>query len=288
MVTTNATRTVAEGTNFNNDTTVAASSIAIAAVPLPDLQVTQHHTAAQWRALRQHRAYLVHRHQQRQGAHAGPGVVRLGHPVAGSRRSARPTWASSTPPARAATRSFNNQPMVVGFANPSYLDVGQSYQQNVTVTLPITAQGTWYVYVVPDGTGAHHPFAMPEMSRTDKLAISRGLQRHAQPAARPGRAQRHGARAGLLRQADADPAGPCQQRHRARPRPAPGPTPCTCRRIRRWTPMPRCWARSPTRGPGGRQQLHQQPRPLTCPLASAGRFISWSRRTCMARCSRMA
>ena len=53
--------------------------------------------------------------------------------------------------------------------------MGQSYEQNVDVTLPITAQGTWYVYVVPDGTGCHHPFAMPEISRTDKLAISAGF-----------------------------------------------------------------------------------------------------------------
>ncbi len=67
---------------------------------------------------------------------------------------------------------LNNQPVVVGFNNPSYLDVGQSYQQTVNVPLPISAQGTWYVYVVPDGTGNYHPFAMPELSRTDKLQIS--------------------------------------------------------------------------------------------------------------------
>ena len=41
--------------------------------------------------------------------------------------------------------------------------------------LPISAQGTWYVYVVPDGTGGNHPFTMPEASRTDKLAISAGF-----------------------------------------------------------------------------------------------------------------
>ena len=51
------------------------------------------------------------------------------------------------------TRLLNNQPVIEGFDNPSYLGVGQSYEQNVDVTLPITAQGTWYVYVVPDGTG---------------------------------------------------------------------------------------------------------------------------------------
>ncbi len=70
---------------------------------------------------------------------------------------------------------LNNQPVIEGFDNPSYLDVGQSYQQTVDVTLPITAQGTWYVYVVPDGTGAHHAFAMPELSRTDKIDMSAGF-----------------------------------------------------------------------------------------------------------------
>ena len=72
-------------------------------------------------------------------------------------------------------QTLNNQPIVEGFVNPSYLGVGQSYEQDVDVTLPISAQGTWYVYVVPDGTGAHHPFAMPEISRTDKLALSSGF-----------------------------------------------------------------------------------------------------------------
>ncbi len=70
---------------------------------------------------------------------------------------------------------LNNQPVIVGFQNPSYLGVGDSYTQTVNVTLPIYAQGTWYVYIVPDGTGYHHPFAMPEASRADKLALSTGF-----------------------------------------------------------------------------------------------------------------
>ena len=37
---------------------------------------------------------------------------------------------------------LNNQPVIVAFNNPSYLDVGQSYSQTVNVTLPISAQGT--------------------------------------------------------------------------------------------------------------------------------------------------
>src|SRR5262249_849858 len=53
-----------------------------------------------------------------------------------------------------------------------YLGVGLSYQQSVNVPLPLSAQGTWYVYVVTDGTGAHHPPTMIEASRADKLARS--------------------------------------------------------------------------------------------------------------------
>ena len=64
-----------------------------------------------------------------------------------------------------ASKYLNNQPIVRGVNNPSYLAPGDSYLQNVNVVLPIDAQGLWYVYIVPDGTGAHHHFAMPEASR---------------------------------------------------------------------------------------------------------------------------
>jgi hypothetical protein len=72
-------------------------------------------------------------------------------------------------------RNLNNQPVILGFQNPSFLDVGQSYTQAVDLPLPLSAQGTWYVYVIPDGTGFHHPFAMTEASRTDKLALNSGF-----------------------------------------------------------------------------------------------------------------
>jgi len=65
--------------------------------------------------------------------------------------------------------------VILGFDNPSYLDVGQSYTQTVDVPLSIDAQGIWYVYVVPDGTGSHHAFKMQELSRNDKLAMSAGF-----------------------------------------------------------------------------------------------------------------
>ncbi len=70
---------------------------------------------------------------------------------------------------------FNNN-VVEAFPNVSLLNPGQSYTQNVSVALPISAQvdatDTWYVYVVPDGTGSHFEPHMAEASRTDKIARS--------------------------------------------------------------------------------------------------------------------
>ncbi len=167
MVTTNATQTVPEG----SDTSVAANSVTIAAAPLPDLVVTSITPPAN-------------------GVFSGT-TVPLSFVVQneGQAPTSVPVWQDWVILSQDATlgqtyqgqlnatgpggdQTLNNQPIVLGFTNPSYLGVGDSYQQNVSVPLPINAQGTWYVYVVPDGTGAHHPFAMPEMSRTDKLAIS--------------------------------------------------------------------------------------------------------------------
>ncbi len=170
-VTTNATQTVAEGSGFSNNTTVAASSISIAAVPLPDLVVTSITPPAN-------------------GVFSGNTVpVSFVVKNQGFAPTSAPVWQDwvilSQDPNLAQTyqgqlnaagpggdQALNSQPVILGFNNPSYLGVGQSYQQNVNIPLPIGAQGAWYVYVVPDGTGAQHPFAMPEASRTDKLAIS--------------------------------------------------------------------------------------------------------------------
>lgn len=170
-VKTNATGTVPEVTNFGNDLTVSGTPIVINPVQLPDLVVS--------------------------GITPPPNGVFSGTSVPisfvvtnqGGAPTSVPVWQDyvilSQDPTLAQTyqgqlnptgpggdQTLNNQPIIVGFNNPSYLGVGQSYRQNVNVTLPLTAQGTWYVYVVPDGTGFHHPFAMPEASRADKLAIS--------------------------------------------------------------------------------------------------------------------
>ena len=174
MVTTNATQTVAEGADYGNDTTVASSSVSVTAVPLPDLVVSSITPPAN-------------------GVFSGTSVpVSFVVTNQGQAATSAPVWQDWVILSQDATlastyqgqlnatgpggdQTLTSQPDVLGFDNPSYLGVGQSYQQNVNVPLPIDAQGTWYVYVVPDGTGAHHPFAMPEASRTDKLALSAGF-----------------------------------------------------------------------------------------------------------------
>ena len=171
MVTTNATQSVPEGALFNNDTTVATQAIDIAPAPLPDLVVSSITAPAN-------------------GVLSGT-TVPISFVVTnqGQAPTSVPVWQdwvilsqkpnlgqfyqgqlNATGPG--GDQILVEQPVVVGVNNPSYLNVGESYQQTANVTLPIDAQGLWYVYVVPDGTGAHHPFSMPEESRTDKLAIS--------------------------------------------------------------------------------------------------------------------
>ena len=173
-VTTNSTHAVSEPSGFGNNTTVAGSSTVVNPILLPDLVVTSLTPPPN-------------------GVFSGTSV-----PISfivknqGPSATSVPVWQDwvilSQDPTLAQTyqgqlngtgpggdQTLNNQPIIQGFQNPSFLAPGQSYQQNVNVTLPITAQGIWYVYVVPDGTGLHHPFAMPEVSRTDKLAMSSGF-----------------------------------------------------------------------------------------------------------------
>ncbi|MGD1277561.1 MAG: CARDB domain-containing protein [Tepidisphaeraceae bacterium] len=168
-VTTNATQSVQEGNGFGNDTTAASDSILINQVPLPDLVVTSVTPPPN-------------------GVLSGTTVpVTFAIKNEGTAATSVPVWQDwvilSQDPTLAQTygpgvvgpgsdQTLNNQPVIIGFNNPSYLGVGQSYANTVNVPLPATAEGTWYVYVVPDGTGGHHPPSMQELSRTDKLAIS--------------------------------------------------------------------------------------------------------------------
>ena len=173
-VTTNSTHAVSEPSGFGNNTRVAGSSTVVNPILLPDLVVTSLTPPPNgvFSGTSVPISFIV--------KNQGPGATSV------------PVWQDwvivSQDPTLAQTyqgqlngigpggdQTLNNQPIIQGFQNPSFLAPGQSYQQNVNVTLPITAQGIWYVYVVPDGTGLHHPFAMPEVSRTDKLAMSSGF-----------------------------------------------------------------------------------------------------------------
>ena len=84
VVKTNTTGTVPEGTNFGNDTTVAAASISIAPVSLPDLVVTSITPPTNGVYLRQLGPYFVHRQEPGASGDVGLDLAGLGHRVAGS------------------------------------------------------------------------------------------------------------------------------------------------------------------------------------------------------------
>ncbi|MFO0878902.1 MAG: CARDB domain-containing protein [Gemmataceae bacterium] len=170
LVTTNANESIAE-TNTANNVSVASASMNVLNVPLPDLVVTGI-TPPQ------------------NGTFSGTTVpVSFVIQNQGQAPTSVPTWTDWVIVTQDATLASTywgqlnrtgpggdevlaRQPIVVGQQNPAYLAVGESYQSRVDITLPINAQGTWYVYVVPDGTGARHPFSMPQLSRSNKLAMS--------------------------------------------------------------------------------------------------------------------
>ncbi len=167
-VTTNATLTVPEGGNSGNDTPIAASSFNITAPPLPDLVVTS--IAPPPNGVFSGNTVPLSFTVKNQGA--APTSVSVWYDwviLSQDPNLAQNYQGQLNYYGPGGDAELVSQPVVVGFANPSSLAIGASYEQNVNVSLPLDAQGTWYVYVVPDGTGAHHPFSMPEASRTDKL-----------------------------------------------------------------------------------------------------------------------
>ncbi len=172
VVKTDADQGAPEGPFDRNDVTVSATPITVTQAPLPDLVVTTLTPPAN-------------------GVLSGTSVpITFTVTNQGTGPTSAPVWQDwvilSQDPTLA--RSYYtsgtlnndqillNQAVVLNFNNPSYLDVGQSYQQTVNVTLPISAQGTWYVYVVPDGLGAHYHPVMQELTYADKLALSSGFQ----------------------------------------------------------------------------------------------------------------
>ncbi len=166
VVTTNANGAVPEGPGTANNTTVASSSISVTPELLPDL--------------------VVETITRPPNGVLGGASVPITFLVTnqGGAPTSQPVWhdqviLSQDPDLLDAYDGTNdtillNQPVVVAFTNPSYLGPGESYQQAVNVTLPINAEGTWYVYVVPDSSD-YAPGSMTEISRTDKLARSDGF-----------------------------------------------------------------------------------------------------------------
>jgi hypothetical protein len=171
MVATNATRSVGEGSQYGNDSTVAAASISVAPAPLPDLVVSSI-TPPQSGVLSGTTVPVTYVISNRGQAPTSvpqwqDWVILSQDPNLGATYQGQ---LNATGPG--GDQELATQPIVLGVANASYLNPGDSYQQTVDVTLPIGASGNWYVYVVPDGTGAHHAFGMPEASRADKLSVS--------------------------------------------------------------------------------------------------------------------
>jgi subtilase family serine protease len=178
VVQTDADQGAVEGIFSQNNTTVAAAPIAITQQPLPDLVASN----------------IVPPSNGVLSATSVPVSFTITN--TGTAPTSAPVWrdwvvlsqdpnlAQSYYPNAALGNDqiLNNQPVILGFDNLSYLDVGQSYTQTVDIPLPVDAQGTWYIYVVPDGTGNHHQFEMPELSRADKLVISSGFSVTASPA----------------------------------------------------------------------------------------------------------
>ncbi len=173
VVKTNAFQAFAEPNTANN-TLVSAQSIDVLAVPLPDL-VTTVVTPPANNSLAGSLVPITYTVQN-----VGPAptsvpkwtdwVILSQDPTIGDSYLGQLNWTGPE-----GDEILSRQPVVVGFENPSYLAPGESYQQTVYVRLPRDAQGTWYVYVVPNGTGARHPFAMPEESRTNNLRRSSGF-----------------------------------------------------------------------------------------------------------------
>ena len=164
FVTTNAANSLQEGENGNNNTAVSADSVVVTATPLPNLFVTSitPPTSTVFSGQTFPISFVVTNE--------------------GTAPTSVPIWQDwivlSQDPTIAQTfnvnddRSLIQQPFITSANNVSYLGPGQSYTQTVNVTLPNNAQGAWYVYVSPDGTGNHHRQAMPELQQTGKVAVS--------------------------------------------------------------------------------------------------------------------
>ncbi len=162
FVNTDATNVVAEAAGEANNVTGSPVPAVLTIAPLPDLVVTSVVPPAD-------------------GVTGGiPIPIRFTVKNQGAAPTQSPAWDDFVILSQDSTLTFdgsydqllNNQPVLAEFPNPSYLNPGQSYTQTVNVTLPKSASGPWYAYVVANGLGSHYAPGLAESDRTNNLLKS--------------------------------------------------------------------------------------------------------------------
>ncbi|HVX09989.1 MAG TPA: CARDB domain-containing protein [Pirellulales bacterium] len=143
---------VNEGPNAADDTAASASTINVAATPLPDLVVTSVTPPTN-------------------GVLSGTTVpVTFTIKNEGNAATQVPSWTDAVFVSQLNTiqltgnnlvdaQKMLDQPLGVPYfpQNASALNPGQSYQETINISLPASASGTWYVYVVTDQNFLHTP-----------------------------------------------------------------------------------------------------------------------------------
>jgi RHS repeat-associated protein len=166
IVVTNANGAINEGPNAGNDTTISTTTIKVIAEPLADLIVSSITPPPDGVFSSQTVAvtYTVDNiGDAPTSAAVWQDVVIL---------SQDPSLTYNGGLGHDDDESLYDQPVLDYFNNPSHLGVGQSYQNTVDVTLPVTAEGPWYVYVLANGLGyIHHP-SLTESTRANNLMVS--------------------------------------------------------------------------------------------------------------------
>ncbi len=151
MVVTNANGGVNEGPNAINNTTIGAVPVTVTQVPLADLVVTS--ITPPTSVVAGATVPITYT------------VTNSGNAPTNAAQWLDGVFLSQSPSLTLTGNDFNDgfeiltQPIgVPAFVNnASYLAPGQSYSQTVNVPFPVSASGTWYVYVVTNRSFFHAP-----------------------------------------------------------------------------------------------------------------------------------